>query len=224
MEKNSWSVEDLRQKYAQKTQDTELKSRLEEYVNSLAWKQWKSAYHVETANNLWEGLFNSGIVDFGSGKCQKVWFSSSAEIESMIQVVHSMGDIFAQIANVIVLFPKPIDEDCVSLASLINTIRQKNIAGDVLAELLKIKDSNEFQYFEGFCNVIKHRKLIDTDYRFQGIEDGKPQTNHGIRFKNFEYKGKKFDTTFSKTIEEDYRLKIYDLICDAGIKLNNFLV
>ena len=54
MEKNSWSVEDLRQKYAQKTQDTELKSRLEEYVNSLAWKQWKSAYHVETANNLWD--------------------------------------------------------------------------------------------------------------------------------------------------------------------------
>lgn len=78
-----------------------------------------------------------------------------------------------------------------------------------------------FKYIEAFCNTIKHRRLIKTDFRAEYGENAKNES--GLRFEEFMFKGGTYPQTWGSDILEKYRFHILDLLTEVGLNINKYI-
>ncbi len=189
------------------------------YQNSLGWRWKRTDFHADKANEVWAELFMKSFT-FVDQRCYEAIFSYEAHVESCVQSLHSMADILAQIINVIILgneFP----EHLVSIKKVLKSMEDKNAAPRVVESTRKLLADNVFNYIEAFCNTIKHRRLIKTDFRAEYGENARNES--GLRFQEFTYKGSNFPQTWGSDILKKYRFHIHQLITEVGLNINRFV-
>ncbi|MFA5276699.1 MAG: hypothetical protein WC417_07400 [Candidatus Omnitrophota bacterium] len=221
MIKKSWNLNELRDMFVAKYGNN-LLPRLEEYLYTIHWKKWRTEFHIEQSDHIWAELFKLPVVSASDEPFQKALESAQAEAEATVQTLHAIGDILAQAVNLTIFGPVALSEDNVSLHNVLKKIREQGAAPKVEQALISFKSSNEFKYVDAFCNTVKHRKLIDVFYHFHA--DIKNDTlQEGIKFKEFSYKGDSFPAIWFDSVSKEFKLTIYDLLCDVGLAINEFL-
>ena len=133
------------------------------YRNSLAWRWKRAGYHADMASKVWSDLFKESF-SFADQRCYEAIFSYEAQVESCVQALHSLADILSQIINVVVLGSR-LQGDHVSIKKVVEIMEKEGIAPDVAKSTRQLLDDKLFNYVEAFCNTIKHRRLIKTDFR-----------------------------------------------------------
>ena len=186
------------------------------YQNSLGWRWKRSAYHADTASKVWSELFKESF-SFVDQRCYEAIFSYEAQIESCVQALHSQADILAQIINVLILSNR-LSEDSVSIKKVVKIMEDESIAPEVAKRARQLIDDELFNYIEAFCNTIKHRRLIKTDFRAEYGENARNES--GLRFEEFIFKGNTYPQTWGSDILEKHRFHILDLITEVGLQIN----
>ena len=107
--------------------------------------------------------------------------------ERMAGLTGMATDISAQIINMVILRGKR-REDHVYIKAILKTMQKEVIAGDVVAQVNKLLSDDALRYIEAFCNTIKHRRLIRTNFR--AAEHGETTRNeNGLIFEELTFKG-----------------------------------
>lgn len=194
------------------------------YQNALQWKLWRADYHAERAQAVWSELDQlvevKGPIVVGGQDWSETEFASTAETEAAAQALHSMADILAQIINEAVL-KRPLSGAQVTLFNVCKNLKNQKNASSVASRIEALQASKEFDYLHAFVNTIKHRRLLDTEWRAEYGEGARDE--RGIRFKAFTYKGKSYSTIWASDILNDYKNKVVDLICAVGNAVNDYL-
>jgi hypothetical protein len=185
------------------------------YQNSLEWRWQRADFHAEMANKVWEDLFKSTF-STGDQRFRDSVFSYEANVEACVQSLHSLGDMLAQIINVVIL-KSHFGESQVSALRVARAIVEPKI----LTPLNKFLGSYEFRYVDAFCNTIKHRRLIRSEFGAEYGEDYRNET--GIKFIQFNYGNTTYHETWGSDIVGEYRYVIRDRITQVGIVINEFL-
>jgi hypothetical protein len=193
----------------------------EQFQVALGWKRRRVKYHAEEYHEIWRHLFSSsdkiqmGGVDWG-----KAQLAAEANVEAAAQVMHSMADILAQIINKTILKGE-LKEHSVTLSLVLKKLEKKLNSRGIVSSINKFMDSTEYKYINAFVNTIKHQRLLDITYNIEP-EKGTSYPK-GICFKEFEYKGKKYERVFAVDILDSYKSYITDLIIDIGHEVNNYI-
>jgi hypothetical protein len=191
----------------------------EAYQNALAWRWKRADYHAEIASEVWSNLYKESF-SFFDQRCNEAIFSYEAQVESCLLALHSLGDILSQIINVLVLSSK-FREDLVSIKKVIDIMEKKSVAPDIARSARRLTDDEVFNYIEAFCNTIKHRRLIKTNFR---AEYGKNTRNEsGLLFEGFVFKGNIYPETWGSEILQKYRFRMLDLITEVGLSINKYV-
>jgi len=223
--KINWNIEELRKLYIVKVvRKNEL--LLEEFLSSIGQKMDRANYHAQKAKEAWEEFFKASIVTIPSPQFDVATNVSVAETEALVNVLNSMADILAQVINMTLLelVNQSMPEDEVFAYKVLDKLSKFPQYQNVTRIFSLFLNSGEFKYMNAFCNTMKHRKLLDIDYHLHINYREKGKVQEGLRFKEFNYKGTLFPVTWSAVIQEGYRLKIYDYICDVGIEINNAML
>jgi hypothetical protein len=183
------------------------------------WKVDRAKYHANKVKGYWNSLMARTVVNSLQQYFTDAMDFSAFEMESMIQVLHSYGDILSQIVNAVFEGSNLEDEDRVSLKRTVGRVPENIALGSALKGFY---ESIPYSYVSAFCNVIKHRKLIDFDFGTQ-MDFVERQGLHGFRFKDFTYRGKSFPETWFDDISDHYRDDLYEGVRAVGRELNNFL-
>jgi len=189
------------------------------YQNSLGWRWKRADYHAEMASKVWSDLFKESF-SFVDQRCYEAIFSYEAQVESCAQALHSQADILAQIINVLILGNR-LPEDSVSIKKVVAIMENENIAPDIAKSARQLLNDGIFNYIEAFCNTIKHRRLIKTDFRAEYGESARNES--GLRFEEFLFKGDTYPQTWGSDILEKYRFHLLDLIVEVGLNINRYI-
>ena len=189
------------------------------YQNSLDWRWKRADYHAEMASNVWSDLFKESF-SLGDQRFNKAVFSYEAQVEACIQSLHSLGDILSQIINVLVLDSR-FSEDAVTIKKVVKLMKKEYLAPEIAESTRQFLDDPSFKYIEAFCNTIKHRRLIKTDFRAEYGENVRNES--GLRFEEFIFQGNTYPQTWGSDILEKYRLHLLDLITEVGLHINKYI-
>ncbi len=189
------------------------------YQNSLDWRWKRADYHAEMASKVWSDLFKDPF-SFVDQRCYEAIFSYEAQVESCVQSLHSLADILSQVINVVVLGNK-FQEDHASIKKVVKIMEQEGIAPDVAKSTKQLLDDKLFNYIEAFCNTIKHRRLIKTNFRAEYGENARNKS--GLLFEEFIFKGTTYPQTWGSDILEKHRFHLLDLITEIGLNINKFV-
>jgi len=189
------------------------------YQNSLAWRWKRADYHADMASKVWSDLFKESF-SFADQRFFKAIFSYEAQVESCVQALHSQADILAQIVNVLILDNR-LPEDSVSIKKVIAIMENESLAPDIAKSARRLLNDGIFNYIEAFCNTIKHRRLIKTDFRAEYGENARNES--GLRFEAFLFKGDTYPQTWGSDILEKYRFHFLDLITEVGLNINRYI-
>lgn len=195
---------------------------VEPYLGAFLAKQWRVQQFGEKAQDGWKEFFSASKTDVAVG--DKDWkvmqMTVESYVEAALQALHSMADIMAQLINVTVL-NSHLDESDVSLGAVTNP-RNPNIDGSNVANAVEnLKQSSDFLYVQAFVNTIKHRRLLDTEYRME-LSAG-TGLDHGIRFLAFTYKGHPKSAMWLSEIVNQTIPSVIDSLNDIGTSLNDYL-
>ncbi len=215
----TWSFEELRGLCRGKGISDNVISNFSTYGTSLDWRYHRAKFHAEQAHNIWKDLVSQSF-SFGDERYNEAEFSYEAYVEACVQSLHSMADILGQIIN-IVLLGGHFSEDNASLKKVAGYIKKGGIAPNVLTNLKELLDSKEFRYIEAFCNTIKHRRLIKTQFRAE--YGGDYRNEEGLVFEEFNYKAVTYPKTWAKDIIDKYREKVFNMVVEVGLKINDFM-
>ncbi len=190
-----------------------------QYQEDLNWRWKRSEYHAETAKDIWTEHFN-GSFSIPDEKNDKPFFSYEAQVEACAQSLHALADILAQIINVVVLNVKHREDD-VSLKTILKAMQKEGIAGVVVTEINNLLIDDAFLYIEAFCNTIKHRRLIRTNFRAE--YGGASRNECGLIFEEFKFKGKIYPQIWGSDILDKFRIRVFELITNIGLSINAYV-
>jgi len=100
-------------------------------------------------------------------------------------------------------------------------MENESIAPVVAKSARQLIDDGTFQYIEAFCNTIKHRRLIKTDFRAEYGENARNES--GLQFEEFTFKGNAYPQTWGSDILEKHRFHLLDLITGVGLNINTYI-
>ncbi|MDH0141143.1 hypothetical protein [Aquipseudomonas alcaligenes] len=198
-----------------------------ELIKSLSRSAFILDYHLILARDAFaelEGPDGNGLKLFAAMANFEPSFSRAAlahEANTLaaVHTIRNYADIFAQLANALVM-PKPLqihDCDFFKVAD--------NLPPSILKEKMQaLKDSYWFRYLAAFSNISKHRHLIQS----------KPtavlkENVIGLRIKEFPYKFNKREneTTFKQCWAHDLLEEIHNVyrsILELGQELNRHVM
>lgn len=214
----SWSFEELRELCREKGLSEEIISKFSKFATSLDWRYARAKFHGEQADKIWKDLFAQSFT-FGDEKYSVAEFSYEAYVEACIQSLHSMGDILGQIINIILL-GEHFSEDQVSLYKVTEFMINNGIAPDIIDEINKLICSDEFCYVDAFCNTIKHRRIIKSQFNNEYKDK---YYKLGLVFNEFHYRNRAYPETWGDDIIEKFRKHIISKVIGVGLKINNFV-
>jgi hypothetical protein len=197
-----------------------VRTKVQEYLSTLVWKEHLVAFHARYAREGEDTLNNVAV---SSEAMDDAWDTVEAHTIAAAYTLHSMGDVIAQVINVVV-FDGCLAEDKVS----INKMRKQFKGGKlqsrqqcVLDAINGLLDSNEFRYIGAFVNIIKHRRLIYSNFVGEFRKD--EANEQGLCFIGFEYKKDSYTPLWASEIYTEYATYIVGKICAIGNALNSFV-
>lgn len=191
------------------------------YQNALAAKNWRAIKFCEMAISAWNDLFGShDEISTDDPEWIETTYLSESYTEATLQALHSLADILAQVINIVILRPV-LPEDDVSLHRVYGQLQRNNVAPDVTSAIDNFMKSAEYKYTNGFVNTIKHRRLIDVEYRIEGGTE--IAYREGLRFKQFQYKGENFPEKWVEEILNGTIPDFMDSISIVGNSINDYL-
>lgn len=174
------------------------------YLNSLTERYWEACYHAEQAQKVWDEFKSAHPSGYQIGGSNEEWwrayYASAAETQAAVEALHAEADIIAQIINQIILRGS-LREHKVTFRHVLDRLRKQNLATNVVAEIEAFRNSREFKYINAFCNTIKHRRLINKEWRVEG----RARCKEGVRFLAFAYEEDNFPVTWASDINGSYR-------------------
>lgn len=214
----TWSFEELRDLCRKKGVSEEDISKFSTYTTSLDWRYIRAKFHAEQADKIWKDLFAQSFT-FGDEKYNVAEFSYEAYVEACVQSLHAMGDILGQIINIVIL-QNNFSEKNISLINTKKYMMKNGKAPDVLMKIERLLESKELCYIEDFCNTIKHRRLIKSQFRNDYDNN---YYKIGLIFDEFNYGDKTYPETWGDDIIDKYREEICNLVIEVGLKINDFI-
>lgn len=142
-----------------------------------------------------------------------------ANIIATIHTVRNYADIFAQLANTL-LMPVPIPEKDCNFGKIANALPESAVKQG----MLELNSSQWFRYLAAFSNISKHRRLLQskTSVSFE-------ENVSGLRVEKFSYtfNQKEGETEFQRCwghdlLEEAYT--VYRRILELGQELNAHVI
>lgn len=218
MSKSPWDLKKLREYIKEKY--TDYQPRLT-YIDSIARTVDIFRYHAFSAKELIKSIEpknqrESFELVFPPNDKRlnlfKVFLGIQAETQAAIYNARSMHDIFAQIANSLLVSPA-IDTTKCNIWRLKCQLSQSELK-EHLEEML---NSEAYLYVNSFLNTIKHRNLVRFN-RSLNLEKEKI----GIQFQEFEYEGEYFLAQSAYQVLEN-AVEVKNSIVKAGQLLNNEL-
>jgi hypothetical protein len=216
---NTWNFNELKDLCRRKGISDDLIFRISEYANSLNWRYHRAKFHAEKSRAILKRLFAKSFT-FGDQRYKRAAFSYEAHVEACILSLHAMADILSQIIN-IVLLQNRFHEHTVYLKKIKSNMEKNRITPEIVVKLKELVNCNEFRYIESFSNTIKHRRLIKTHFRAEF--GGNSRNEEGLVFREFSYKDVSYPETWGSDIIDKYLKKIFELVNDAGLEINDFL-
>lgn len=210
----TWNMEEFRELCAdRRIPDTEV------YQNTLVLKAWRAHNFGERSLEVWRNLFSRNLT-VGDEDWNKTWFESESYAEAALQALHSMADVMAQIINVAVLNGH-FSEAKVTLRWVQREITNRRIAPDVATAIQQLIDSDEFSYTNAFVNTIKHRRLLDTQFRAES--GGDTRNDQGLLFERFTYNQMNLPTMWLSDFTDTIIPCVHNHIDLIGNALNDHL-
>ena len=192
----------------------------EDYINSINRKLEFASYHAQKCNEVMEELFEGNEVDFQRKEWSEAEFEYEGHFLAFAHSLHSLGDVFAQILNLVLLSPA-LKEENVSLKPVRNTLDQRGGKQAWVNHIDDLINSNEYDYLNALENIIKHRRLIKKFYRTEVGE--KTDNKTGLKFKEFTYRNKQYPEVWLDDLLETYPSELRSRIISMGIALNEQL-
>ena len=187
------------------------------YVSTLNRKSIKALIFANKSEEIWEDFWKSRT-EFMINNPEDVSAFKTAQLnsemymEAALQNIHSILDVLNQIINLLLL-----DSELTSKNVTYNNVKKglsdRNI-NNIKEALKNLYECQEFTYIADFVNTIKHRHLIDTDYK---LEIGLYTKNTmGVHFVQFSYDSRNHKDYFAKEIINNYTEVIGPLISKVG--------
>ncbi len=131
-----------------------------------------------------------------------------ANTQSAAQNARSIHDIFAQLANCLIL------QDAIEVVSCdIYRVKDKLDSGPLKQHLELLLLSPEYRYINAMVNTIKHRNLVPF-----GAQVSMESGDAGVRFQSFEYKDEPYPKLWAEEVLE-YSLYVKNSVVIAGALL-----
>ncbi len=162
----------------------------------------------------------------------KAQIQTETDIESFAFNLHSLADVFSHLIYYLIFTPNSITlrERQININNVVNKLNQLKTQSNIpwqqqyLNQLIdKINDlikSSKYLYIAAFFNTVKHRQLIETEYKLQ-IKQSKI-VDLGWKIDAFSKDGNNFHSVTLKEILVDYHPKIVDYALLIGQAINNY--
>ena len=213
----SWNLEELREHVRRIGGEDDLL----EIIHSIDRAILIFRYHLFTARDALKGIIDetdpTGIINtsfvFGASDRQEEYvyakIVNEANVIGCIHAVRSIYDIFAQLANGLLL-------NCSIPLHLcdVGRVQESIPKSELKTQLGKLLDSDWFNYIVGFINTTKHRRLVQHQFSVS-FEHGIA----GIRLGAFEYKGRSFPSYWGTEVLQG-ALEVKNTVIDCGRALN----
>lgn len=195
---------------------------ISEYRRALILKNARVLFFAEQTDQWWQRFFEAERpVILGGQEWSEAHFATEACTEAAVLALHSMGDLCAQIVNLVVLRGE-LSEDNVSLGSVVSRLDKVGTAGDVLCALKQLQSLQAFDYVRAFANTVKHACLVNAGFR---AEYGESYRNaQGVIFDEFSYKGHQYGRVWACDVFTDYRRQIVSSISNVVQALERYVM
>lgn len=185
------------------------------YFESLNWHLDLANFHKDNAKVAWEDLFKLPF-STSDEKFDRALYSYEYYAVTSVLFSHQMADILDQIINIVIL-KAILSEDKVNANNIERELSKLGSATKIVNSRDTLRKSYGFLYLSAFCNIVKHRSLINIS---------KVRTS-GPRwmpiFKEFVYNGKTYPETRGEDILDGYLNHINELIVKVGLDINDYL-
>lgn len=171
---------------------------------------------------------------------RKIQLQTENNLESLAHNLHSLPDVLAHIVSVIIIRPladslgepklepkgrKVNIQEIVSILTKIQTNAsvedfKKRYCLCLSNTITSLLTSNEYVYIDAFVNTIKHRHLINTEYKLH-IENSRI-TDEGWSFLEFERDGTNYPKVHTNNLIDEHTKKIIKFIDQIGQDINNY--
>ena len=217
----TWKIRDLREKLAGTLpkEDFEQARRL---LASLEWKIRAEKYHVRIAEQAFQEHFGDseispdkaiGLALTDNEDGAKFAYSQSVREFNLVAAVaasHTTPELFSQLIAMLFV-PEKIDVHALTIKKVLSRLPD----GDLKPKIQEITQSSEYDYFRAFTNMSKHISQVIPEYHVS-FEVGE---YHGVRFKEFEYKGIAYPAKRDEELLKDLRMMRERLVY-LGVLIN----
>lgn len=205
-------------------------------MQSVRDRLWYAGYHYQEACRLLDSFVSARLtstclldISFGldteaTDDFNRFLLEAGAHVLACVQSMHATADILAHVVYFslgINLSPQPIAERIISLAKVVQRLRQETPAAAINALLNELASGGNFAHLSALTNISKHRSIIRPSLN----EDwtGAAPERHTLKFGSFSYANKLYPEVAVKDFLKPEYYRCSKLVVDIGNTLNAFL-
>lgn len=204
----TWKVGDLRERLKGRLNDEKFE-QARRLLASLDWKIRAEKYHVRIAEEAFQEHF--GGAEISTDKAVQLVLTKDEDgakfaysqlvrefnLVAAVSASHTTPELFSQLIAILFI-PDKIDVHSVTISKVLSRLP----AGELKSKMQEITQSSEYDYFKAFTNMSKHISQVIPEYHisFEEVEF------HGVRFKEFQYKGNTYRAKRDDELLKDLRI------------------
>ncbi len=162
----------------------------------------------------------------------KFQIQTEIDIESLAFNLHSLADVLSHIIYYLILKPNQITlkEKQININNVVDKLNrlknpsniqwQQQYSSQLIDKINDLINLFEYLYIAAFFNTVKHRQLIDTEYKLKMNQS--KIIDSGWQIDAFSKDGNNFHSVTLKELLEDYHPRIVDYALFIGQAVNNY--
>lgn len=210
----SWNLKELRDKAGQFLTEIE-RRELSDFLDSFDWKSKATVCHLHQADKCFKSYLEAEDINITHHLLSRNEdFELAKKIReislvSSVMMVNTLPEVLAQVINIVFLSKKFKINDVTP-----NRVLANLVDGEFRENYQALLSSDDYAYIKSFTNIIKHINLVKSDYHISFVQE-----MHGVRFKAFEYRGRKFSEILDSDLIDT--VKNFRSMClQLGIVIN----
>ena len=210
----SWNLKELRDKAGQFLTEIE-RRELSDFLDSFDWKSKATVCHLHQADQRFKSYMEAEDINITHHLLSRNEdFELAKKIReislvSSVMMVNTLPEVLAQVINIVFLSKKFKINDVTP-----NRVLANLVDGEFRENYQALLSSDDYAYIKSFTNIIKHINLVKSDYHISFVQE-----MHGVRFKAFEYRGRKFSEILDSDLIDT--VKNFRSMClQLGIVIN----
>lgn len=203
----TWKIVDLRASLEGRLND-EYFNQARRLLVSLDWKIRAEKYHVRIAEEAFHEHF--GDAEISTDKAAQLAMTQNEDgakfayaqsvrefnLVAAVSASHTTPELFSQLIAILFV-PGKIDVHSVNISKVLSRMPD----GELKSKMQEITQSSEYDYFKAFTNMSKHISQVVPEYHISFEE----AEFHGVRFKEFQYKGNTYRAKRDDELLKDLR-------------------